>query len=214
MEFFLFLLSILVAAIFYLKLSKKIAGIELELSDELKSEIISLIAEFNQSAERNITLIEEKVNIAKSVASEIANQVVYMEKLKKTLEREIKEAEIKLNNLLINSKSVINSTNTKTIIAKAYEEIKKNIKLVEGKDNQVIKDTLNSNEIKDNTNIKVSEGIKTVKNEDSSEKENANEKNLYIVNMFKNGESIDKISEKVGLSKTEIELILKLENLI
>ena len=215
MEFFLFLLSILIASFFYLRLSKKISGLELELSEDLKSEIISLIAEFNQSAERNITLIEERVNIAKTVASEIANQVSYMEKLKKNLEKEIKEAEIKLNNLLVNSSSVVTKTFNKTIIAKTYEDIKNKISTNLKNENYEVKpiNDVKPIELKNTSLSEKKDKNKENKIEKTEETKETKNKDI-VIQMFKDSISFEEIAEKTGFTKGEIELILILENLI
>ena len=121
-----FLVSVLIAAFFYFRLSKRIANLNLELSSELKTELISLIAEFNRSAESSITLIEERSQNAKEISKDIAQQLVYMKKLKETMEKEIKEAEIRLKTMVSNERSVLKENQLKkTTMAATYEQITK-----------------------------------------------------------------------------------------
>lgn len=129
MGFIWFLVGVLFTAFVYFRLSKRLSSLNLELSEDLKSEIMSLIAEFNNSAERNISLIEDRTSLAKTISNEIAEQLSYMKKLKENLEKEIKETEAKLNTMIVNQKSIIppESKKQKSVVAKNYDKIKNQI---------------------------------------------------------------------------------------
>ncbi len=185
-----FLISILIASIFYYRLSRRISGLNLELSEELKNEIMSLIAEFNSTAHKNITLIENKTNLAKSMSEDISNQLNYMKKLKGSLEKEIKESELKLKNILTNEKAVIKKIEKdKSIIQKTYESILKNT----SSDNK-------NNKINNSDNKKNEE--KNIKNENIS-------LNDEIISLKNQGLSLSEIAQKLEITMGEVDLVRK-----
>jgi len=197
MSFVWFLVSVLIAAFFYFRLSKRIANLNLELSSELKTEIISLIAEFNRSAESSITLIEERSQNAKEISKDIAQQLVYMKKLKETMEKEIKEAEIRLKTMVSNERSVLKENQLKkTTMAATYEQITK--KTAPATDKKGLKEEIISPVQENQKQIPAQvlpEKIKTPKE--------------LVFELSDQGLSQDQILEKLQISRGEVELYLK-----
>ena len=72
MEFFLlFIFNIFTGAVIYLILSLKIERTSATFQEQkLKKEMGEIITEFNSTAERNITLLESRINIMKRLLSE------------------------------------------------------------------------------------------------------------------------------------------------
>lgn len=208
MSFVWFLLAALVAAYFYFRLSKRIANLNLELSNELKTEIISLVAEFNRTAESSITLIEERAGTAKEISKEIAEQLGYMKKLKESIEKEIKEADIRLKNIIHNQNSVINVSNLrKNVISETYEQVNKKtnpahqIKTETQKEKKTDSNPAQENRAEINKNLPETQSQNQVQ-KTKTLKEQA-------VELQKQGLVVEEIAQKLQLPKGEVELYLK-----
>ncbi|PKL11342.1 MAG: hypothetical protein CVV50_05840 [Spirochaetae bacterium HGW-Spirochaetae-6] len=207
MDFIWFLFAVLLTAVVYLRLSRKIGHLNLELSEDLKNEIITLIAEFNQSAERNITLMEDRIHVAKAISGEITEKLSYMKKLKDTLEKEIKETELKLKNILTNEKAVAKppADKEKNVISKTYEQVKINTiptqkttpsdEIVE-----ITKETLPTPDEGKQTPPPQEEPLKIQDEPTLTEK---------IILLARSGSTIPEIIQKLQISRGEVELVLK-----
>ncbi len=195
MGFIWFLITLIIIAFIYIRISKKISSLNLELSEELKNEILSLITEFNHSAERNITLIEDRVNLAKNISNEIGEKLNYMQKLKESLEKEIKDSEKKLKTILNNEKAAVKKIENKkkSIITKTYETIQN---LEKNKENSLFE--LNEPP-KENKDIK--------KEKKQTETLNRNDQ---ISKLSDEGLTHQQIASKLEITLGEIELVLKL----
>jgi hypothetical protein len=222
MSFVWFLAAVLVAVLLYIRISRRISNLNLELSDNLKSEIISLITEFNRSAEQNIDLIENKTNLAKSIAAEIEEKLGYMHKLKKTLEKEIREAELKLRNILVNEKSAVTqpvSIPQKSVIAKAYESIKSGTEPVRKEKETTKEEKIPEKEMTEKTeeSRERKEGVAAKQEQTAAEKieqkEERQEKKLSlrqrVIRLQAEGISPADIAAETGTTLGEVELILK-----
>lgn len=208
MSFVWFLLAALVAAYFYFRLSKRIANLNLELSNELKTEIISLVAEFNRTAESSITLIEERAGTAKEISKEIAEQLGYMKKLKESIEKEIKEADIRLKNIIHNQNSVINVSNLrKNLISETYEQVNKKTNPA----HQIKTET--QKEKKTDSNLALENRAEINKNLPETQSQNQVQKTKTLkeqaVELQKQGLVVEEIAQKLQLPKGEVELYLK-----
>lgn len=207
MDFIWFLFAVLLTALVYFRLSRKIGHLNLELSEDLKNEIITLIAEFNQSAERNITLMEDRINVAKAISGEITEKLTYMKKLKETLEKEIKETELKLKNILTNEKSVAKPplNNGKSIISKTYEQVKTTVPSQQKtppmeETGQTVKKEPPATEVEKPASLSQEEVPKNQDEPTLTEK---------IILLARSGSTIPEIIQKLQISRGEVELVLK-----
>lgn len=202
MDYVIVLLLIGLIAFVYLRLSKKIAVLNLELSENLKNEILSLIAEFNHAAEKYIQLIEERVEMAKSISQdmeeraklgntitrEIAEQLAYMKKLKENLEREIKESEIRLKTIISNHKAILQESEKKhSLITQTYQKVMENTQpKIEAKE----------------TNIVIVEEEKKIEEPIPLQRR--------ILLLEKEGLTHQEIAQKLQITLGEVELVIKL----
>lgn len=196
---YLLLFFILILLVLYLRLSRRVAGIQLELSEELKSEMITLIAEFNHSAEKNITLIEARVEEAKSISREIADQLSYMKKLKENLEKEIRETEARLHVMVSNQKAALEDVQKKqeegkSIIARTYALIQEQTR--------PLKELQKPSEPE--------EKLSPVENQNSETPLTPQSRRDQVQELWSKGMNAGEIALKTGMTRGEAELILKL----
>jgi len=215
MNWIYFFILIVIFIFFYLRISKRINHLNLEISDDLKNEILSLIATFNQSAEQNIALIEERVSLAKAISKEIAGQLDYMKKLKETLEKEIRESEIKLNTIIVNQKALVDENFKKNNqIHETYKKVEAKIKeqmvLLNENEEKLKSIPLEKKEEKiDEEVVFIPEVSEQEKEEGESEKESAPSIQEQIDILSQSGMNLTEIAKQLKMSQGEIELILK-----
>lgn len=215
---YVLLLLLLALFILHIRLAKKVGSIQVELSEDLKSEIITLIAEFNHSAEKNITLIESQVEEAKIISKEMIHQLGYMKKLKENLEKEIKETETRLKETLDKSKKILIqmpkqeptlSLNQPTLIAKTYTQVQKQttppLKIQKKEEKQEEK----KEEIKPLAKESKIEEEKVGKEALVPQEEKKSIKEL-VQNLYQKNFSAHDIALELGITRGEVDFILKL----
>lgn len=217
---YVLLLLLLALFILHIRLAKKVGNIQIDLSEDLKSEIITLIAEFNHSAEKNITLIESQVEEAKIISKEMIHQLGYMKKLKENLEKEIKETEARLKETLDKSQKILIqmpkqeptlSLNQPTLMAKTYTQVQEQttppIKHQEKVEKQEEK------EKKENTKPLVEESKieeKKVEKEGVIPQEEKKSMKELVQNLYQKNFSAHDIALELGITRGEVDFILKL----
>lgn len=182
------IITLLICILFYLILNDKLNKIKKEyIKTDLISEIKEIVAYFNQEADRNINLLEEKIK-------EIDNKIKKLEKLKKNLEESYlfeinKNQKNKKNN--ISNENIYESNQIESI--DNFEEYSEKVRK---KDVRYSID----NDKKSKKHKSIEEKIEKEENEYSWQKK--------AYGMFSNGFSYEEISKKLNRNVGEIQFAI------
>jgi hypothetical protein len=215
MDFFILLvLNIFIGAIIFLILSLKIEKISSTFQEKKHRE---LITEFNATAERNITLLDNRISVVRKLEKLLQENDSFKGVDFTILDDEIKENSEKRdifnkqNNNKIDKKKEIDNSENQFHISRDGIKIKEMFKYDFHVDNEI---DLNNNDLLSDEEIILNYKDQQLSNTMDIEElfHKTDDKYGLIASLFANGYSVEELSKYSGIPSGEIRLVISLNS--
>jgi len=218
--FILFVLNIFIGAVIYLILSLKIEKTSSTFQEKrLRKEMDEIITEFNATAERNITLLDNRISVLKKLLNETGSfkgvDFTVLDDQMKDNSGE-KDIFIKQNTNKVYKKKKIDDSENQFHISKDATKVKDMFKDDFHVDNETDLNNIDSNNIDLASDEEIVLNYKDGQPDDVMDVEElfqkTDDKYSLINSLFADGYSIEEISKYSGIPAGEIKLVISLSS--